>query len=115
MAVQACRYPTAGTYFGSSLDCTTDSEVSRTSVAVWLHSGSVTWSDRGRMMCPYMGLVAAAVENPMKRHLLVSAACVLLAAGAAEAQNAPGHYVVLFALGKATLDSTAKTTIASAV
>jgi hypothetical protein len=50
----------------------------------------------------------------MKRHLLLSAFCMLLTAGAAEAQNEPGHYVVLFALGKATLDSTAKTTIASA-
>ena len=50
----------------------------------------------------------------MKRHLLLSAVCVLLAAGAAQAQNAPGHYVVLFALGKSTLDATAKATIASA-
>src|SRR5215475_13226405 len=51
----------------------------------------------------------------MKRHLLLSAAaCVMLAAGGARAQNAPGHYVVLFALGKATLDASAKATIASA-
>jgi hypothetical protein len=50
----------------------------------------------------------------MKRHLLLSAVCVLLASGAAQAQTEPGHYVVLFALGKATLDSTATATIASA-
>ena len=50
----------------------------------------------------------------MKRYLLLSAVCVLLATGAAQAQNAPGHYVVLFALGKSTLDATAKATIASA-
>jgi hypothetical protein len=50
----------------------------------------------------------------MKRYLLLSAVCVFLAAGAAQAQNAPGHYVVLFALGKSTLDPAAKATIASA-
>lgn len=50
----------------------------------------------------------------MKRQLLLSAVLVMLASGAAQAQNEPGHYVVLFGLGKSTLDSTAKTTIASA-
>jgi outer membrane protein OmpA-like peptidoglycan-associated protein len=50
----------------------------------------------------------------MKRHLLLSVICVLLASGVAQAQNAPGHYVVLFALGQSTLDSTARATIASA-
>ena len=50
----------------------------------------------------------------MKRYLLLSSICALLAAGAAHAQDAPGHYVVLFALGKSTLDDTARATIASA-
>jgi len=50
----------------------------------------------------------------LKRHLLLSVVCALLVAGAAQAQNAPGRYMVLFALGKSTLDATAKATIASA-
>jgi hypothetical protein len=62
----------------------------------------------------------------MKRFLLcASAACLLAPTGALAqsasvssytllAQSEPSHYVVLFALGKATLDATAKSTIAAA-
>jgi hypothetical protein len=49
----------------------------------------------------------------MKRQLLLSAVCFLLASTPALAQN--GRYVVLFPLGKATLDATAQATISSAV
>jgi hypothetical protein len=49
----------------------------------------------------------------MKRHLLVlAAACWLGFSGTALAEE--GHYVVLFGLNKATLDDSAKATIASA-
>jgi outer membrane protein OmpA-like peptidoglycan-associated protein len=57
--------------------------------------------------------------------LLISVACLLAPTGALAqsaglssytltAQVKPAHYVVLFALGKATLDATAKSTIAAA-
>ncbi len=48
----------------------------------------------------------------MKRQLLLLALCFLIGSTAALAQN--GNYVVLFPLGKATLDSTAQATILSA-
>jgi hypothetical protein len=48
----------------------------------------------------------------MKRQLLLSAACLVLATSPALAQNS--QYAVLFPLGKATLDATAQATISSA-
>jgi hypothetical protein len=50
----------------------------------------------------------------MKRALLFSAALCLACTGHALAQQQPGHYVVLFPFDKATLDATARATIASA-
>src|SRR5581483_3755958 len=50
----------------------------------------------------------------MKRALLFSVALCLAWSGQALAQQQPGHYVVLFAFDKSTLDETARATIASA-
>jgi len=49
----------------------------------------------------------------MKRALLFSAALCLAWTGQAIAQQSPGHYVVMFGFDKATLDATARSTIAA--
>lgn len=50
----------------------------------------------------------------MKRQLMLSAVCFLIGSSAALAQDQTNKFVVLFPLGKATLDSAAHATITSA-
>lgn len=50
----------------------------------------------------------------MKRQLMLSAVCFLIGSSAALAQDQNNKFVVLFPLGKATLDSAAHATISQA-